>query len=97
MQKSYWRQASAAPLFHNELLTIMDIDAAWQLAAVHSPAVDGVRAFGAIMDRKAGWRATPFFPKMFEQEDPSAVYLMTQSAPLMIATRPNATLKAKVL
>src|SRR5690606_21173902 len=62
-----------------------------------SPAVDGVRAFGAIMDKKAGWRATPFFPKMFEQEDPSAVYLMTQSAPLMIPTRPNATLKAKVL
>src|SRR5690606_20901096 len=55
------------------------------------------RAFGAIMDKKAGWRATPVFPKMLEQEDPSAVYRMTQSAPLMIPTRPNATLTAKGL
>lgn len=62
-----------------------------------SPAVEGVRAFGAIMDRKAGWVATTMFPKMWEQEDPSALYLMTQSAPLMIPTRPNASLVAKVL
>lgn len=62
-----------------------------------SSAVDGVRAFGAIMDRKAGWNAQPMFPKMWEQEDPSGLFLMTQSAPLMIPTRPNATLKAKVV
>lgn len=62
-----------------------------------SPAVEGVRAFGAIMDRKAGYAAGPMFPKMWEQEDPSALYLMTQSAPLMVPTRPNASLKAKVL
>lgn len=62
-----------------------------------SPAVEGVRAFGAIMDRKAGWVPASMFSKMWEQEDPSALYLMTQSAPLMIPTRPNASLKAKVL
>lgn len=62
-----------------------------------SPAVEGVRAFGAIMDRKAGWAPASMFPKMWEQEDPSALYLMTQSAPLMIPTRPNACMKAKVL
>lgn len=62
-----------------------------------SPAVEGVRAFGAIMDRKAGWAASAMFPKMWEQEDPSALYLMTQSAPLMIPTRPNAALVAKVV
>jgi len=62
-----------------------------------SPAVDGVRAFGAIMDRRAGWVATPMFSKMWEQEDPSTLYLMTQSAPLMIPRRPNASLTAKVL
>lgn len=61
-----------------------------------SPAVEGVRAFGAIQDRKAGWAASAMFPKMWEQEDPSGLYLMTQSAPLMIPTRPNASLKAKV-
>lgn len=62
-----------------------------------SPAVEGVRAFGAIMDRKVGYASTSMFSKMWEQEDPSALYLMTQSAPLMIPTRPNASLKAKVL
>lgn len=62
-----------------------------------SPAVEGVRAFGAIMDRKAGYVATPIFGKMWEQDDPSGLYLMHQSAPLMIPTRPNASMKAKVL
>ena len=62
-----------------------------------SPAVEGVRAFGAIQDRRAGWAPSAMFPKMWEQEDPSGLYLMTQSAPLMIPTRPNASLKAKVL
>ncbi len=59
--------------------------------------IGGVRAFGAIMDKKAGWNALPIFPKMWEQEDPSGLFLMTQSAPLMIPTRPNASFKASVL
>lgn len=62
-----------------------------------SPAIEGVRAFGAIMDRKAGYVATEMFPKMWEQDDPSALFLMTQSAPLMVPCRPNASLKVKVL
>ena len=62
-----------------------------------SPAVDGVRAFGAIMDRKAAWAPLPMFPKMWEQEDPSGLFLMTQSAPLMIPTRPDASMKITVL
>ena len=61
------------------------------------PNVMGVRAFGAIMDAKAGLRALPKFPKMWEEEDPSAVMVMTQSAPLMIPVNPNNTLKATVL
>jgi Phage major capsid protein E len=62
-----------------------------------SPAVSGVRAFGAIMDRKASWAPLPIFPKMWEQEDPSGLFLMTQSAPLMIPMRPDATMKITVL
>jgi len=62
-----------------------------------SPAIDGVRCFGAIMDRKVGYAATDMFSKSWEQDDPSALYVMTQSAPLMVPTRPNASLKAKVL
>ena len=61
-----------------------------------SPGISGVRAFGAIMDRKAGWNAMPMFPKMWEQEDPSGLFLMTQSAPLMVPVRPNCSLKATV-
>ena len=61
-----------------------------------SPAVQGVRAFGAIMDRKANWAATPIFPKMYEQEDPSGLFLLTQSAPLMIPMRPDATMRVTV-
>lgn len=56
----------------------------------------GVRAFGAILDARAGYRAMEIFPKMWINEDPSAEYIMMQSAPLMIPTRPNATFRAKV-
>ena len=61
-----------------------------------SRGVDGVRAFGAIMDKKANWEAMPIFPKMWEQEDPSGLFIMTQSAPLMIPARPNASMKVTV-
>jgi hypothetical protein len=61
------------------------------------PNVQGVRCFGAIMDNKAGFAPTPIFTKMFEEEDPSAVFLMSQSAPLMVPVNPNNTFKAQVL
>lgn len=61
------------------------------------PGVDGVRAFGAILDSKANLQPTPIFPKMWEQEDPSGVFIMSQSAPLMVPLNPNNTLKATVL
>lgn len=58
--------------------------------------IDGIRAYGAIMDKKANWEAMPIFPKMWEQEDPSGLFIMTQSAPLMIPGRPNASMKVTV-
>jgi len=58
---------------------------------------DGVRAFGAIMDADAGLQALDIFPKMWKNPDPSVVYLMSQSAPLMIPSRPNCTLRARVV
>ena len=61
------------------------------------PSVDGVRCFGAIQDKGADLRALPIFPKMWDQEDPSATYIMSQSAPLMVPVNPNCTLKATVL
>lgn len=61
------------------------------------PNVQGVRAFGAIVDKAANFVASPVFPKMWDQEDPSATFVMTQSAPLMVPVNPNNTLKATVL
>ena len=61
------------------------------------PNIMGVRAFGAIVDKKANFQALTVFPKMWEQEDPSAPFLMTQSARLMVPVNPNNTLKASVL
>lgn len=62
-------------------------------AAVLTGEVEGVRAFGAIMDAKAGWTPEMIFSKMWQQEDPSAIFLMSQSAPLMIPLRPDASMK----
>lgn len=61
------------------------------------PNVMGVRCFGAILDEKAGFNALPVFPKMWSQEDPSATFVMTQSAPLTVPVNPNNTLTARVL
>lgn len=48
------------------------------------PGIGGVRCYGAIRDKRAGLQALPLFPKMWDQEDPSLTYTMTQSAPLMV-------------
>lgn len=53
--------------------------------------VNGVRAFGAIKDKKAGLAPLKYFPKMWEVEDPSVEYIMTQSAPLIVPRVTNAT------
>lgn len=59
--------------------------------------VDGVRAFGAIMDNKAKWQPAVKFAKMWDSDDPAGVFVMTQSAPLMIPGRPDATMSVNVL
>lgn len=60
-------------------------------------AIQGVQAFGAIMDKRAGLRALPIFPKMWEEEDPSVVYTMSQSAPLMVPINPNNTFRIRAV
>lgn len=57
--------------------------------------MEGVRCFGAIQDFDA-LRALEVFPKMWRENDPSVEYVMSQSAPLMVPKRPNATFKIKV-
>lgn len=60
------------------------------------PQIEGGRHFGAILDTKAGYRAMQFFPKSWVSEDPAVRWLMTQSAPLIVPHRPNASLFAQV-
>ena len=65
--------------------------------ALVSPQLQGVRAFGAIKDEKAGLQAMPYFPKSWIQEDPSVRFLLMQSAPLLVPYRVNASISAQVL
>ena len=60
-------------------------------------AVGGVQAFGAIMDKKAALQAMPIFPKMWDDDDPDATWVMSQSAPLMVPTNPNNTFRLRVV
>lgn len=66
------------------------------LDVVGSGAVDGIRCFGAIMDKRAGLRALAKFPKMWDVEDPSQTFTMTQSAPLPVPSQPNASFRIRV-
>jgi hypothetical protein len=60
-------------------------------------ALDGVQAYGAIQDEDAGLQALPYFSKSWTTPDPGRRFIMTQSAPLMVPSRPNASLCATVL
>lgn len=59
--------------------------------------IDGITHYGAIKDFKAGMQALPIFAKSWEEENPSGLQLLTQTAPLVVPQRINASLCAKVL
>nr|WP_294864352.1 major capsid protein [uncultured Pseudogulbenkiania sp.] len=59
--------------------------------------LEGYRAFGAIRDEKAGYQAMPYFSKSWVEEDPAVRWLLTQSAPLVIPYRINASMCYSVL
>jgi hypothetical protein len=61
------------------------------------PNVAGVRCFGAIQDINAQFQPLAIFPKMWQEQDPSATFVMHQSAPLMVPVNPNNTFRASVL
>ena len=61
-----------------------------------SPLMGGVKAYGAIRDEEAGLQASPYYVKSWTEPDPSVRFVMLQSAPLLVPTRPNACVKAKV-
>lgn len=59
--------------------------------------VHGIRAFGAIEDLDANLQPVDIWPKSWREPDPSGEQIMSQSAPLMIPGRPNATIRAQVV
>lgn len=61
-----------------------------------SAGIRGVRAHGAILDAEAGYMAMEMFPMNWRDRNPSVEYTMTQSAPLMVPRRPNASMCVKV-
>lgn len=66
------------------------------MTAPGAEGLNGQRMFGAIMDLEAGLRALPFFPKMWEEKNPSSIQLLVQSAPITVPTRPDASLAIQV-
>jgi hypothetical protein len=63
-----------------------------------SPAVNGYRCFGAIMDMNARFTALPVFTRNYVTTGDTAVeQILTQSSPLMVPVNTNATLKATVV
>lgn len=63
----------------------------------HGAQMEGVRAYGAIRDEEAGYQAVELFSKSWVEKDPSLRLVLTQSAPLVVPTRVNASLCATVL
>lgn len=91
-----WRYAGPASKFQNNDGSFTDIMDPRDIV-VASRAVDGIRAYGAILDSAANLEVADIFTKMWDQEDPSARYIMSQSAPLTIPVNPNCTMRVRVV
>lgn len=91
-----WRYAGPASKFQNNDGSFTDIMDPRDVV-VASRAVDGIKAYGAILDNAANLEVADIFTKMWDQEDPSARFIMSQSAPLTIPVNPNCTFKARVV
>ena len=63
----------------------------YTVTVVAPGAFEGVPTYGAILDPEAGYLPLPWFPKNWIEQNPPAEWVMTQSAPLMIPKRPNAS------
>jgi hypothetical protein len=91
-----WRYSGPGSKFQNNDGSFTDIMDPRDVLYV-SPQVDGVKAFGAILDSAANVEVAEIFTKMWDQDDPSARFIMSQSAPLMIPTNPNCTKRKRVV
>jgi len=58
---------------------------------------DFLGTFAAIQDVASNFAPLEIFPKMWNAEDPSTTFVMSQSAPIMVPMNPNASLRARVI
>lgn len=58
--------------------------------------IEGAQMFGAILDPRNAYGAARYFPKNWISDDPAAEFVMTQSAPIVVPKRIDATLCATV-
>ncbi|MGU3665813.1 major capsid protein [Methylobacterium sp. A49B] len=59
-------------------------------------ALQGIKTYGAVRDRRAGFKAMPRFPKVWDVEEPAATLQNMASAPLPLFGWINASLAATV-
>jgi hypothetical protein len=92
-----WTYAQTYEDYDGTTKNIMNpLDVVGVPAGAGDDGVDGFMCYGAIKDSRAGLRPLSRFPKMWEVEDPSVTYMMTQSSPLPVICRPNATFRIRV-
>ena len=89
-----WKISGPGNQFQNDDDSFTDIVGVNDVVLV-SPNVEMIMAYGAIQDVDFLQPAT-IWPKTWVSQDPSARYLMSQSAPLAIPVNPNATMKVTV-
>ena len=59
---------------------------------IGSDQMQGVRAFGAIVDPEFAYGAMAYAPKSWVEKDPARRFLMMQSAPMIVPSRVNASM-----
>ncbi len=84
-------------IYEDESGNIVEIMDSKAVVGVNPAGLEGVRCYGAIMDAQAGYQSLDIFPKNWANDNPSVEYVMSQSAPLMVPRRTNASFKATVL
>ncbi|MFT8890834.1 MAG: major capsid protein [Acetobacter papayae] len=61
------------------------------------PDLEGTRGFGLILDPAFAYGALAYAPKLWYKENPATINLLTQSAPIVIPSRVNASFSATVM
>lgn len=82
--------------YEDESGTAQDFWPEYGVGMIAPAAFGGMMAYGAIRDKRAGLASVARFPKMWDQEDPSVTWTMTQSAPLPVPADVNGSFFATV-